>query len=99
MSSLANERTALGWQRSGLSMTVIGALLLGHAIDRGEILGVLAAAGAVVGAAWTTINGRRLYVRRVAGDRHAAPRALRTLTLISAGAAIVSAAAVLLGGG
>lgn len=95
--SLANERTALGWQRSGLSLAAIAALLLGHALAHGRPEGVVAGALAGVAAIWSTVRGRHLYLRRARGERSVAPRSLRTLALASAGAAVLAAIVVVEG--
>lgn len=93
----ANERTALGWQRSSLSLAVIAALLLGHAVQRGEPAEVVAAVLVGAGAAWVGTAGRRLYRRRAEGTRGPATRALLGIVLVTLFAAAV-AVAELLGG-
>jgi putative membrane protein len=92
--SLSAERTALAWQRSGLSLAVIAGLIAVHALHRSEPLGLLAAAVPAVGAAWALVRGRRLYADRAAGDRGAAPRSLRALTAVSLGVALLVVAVV-----
>jgi hypothetical protein len=100
---LAPERTALGWQRSALSLALIAALVALHSLDRGEPFGVAAAGLPAAGAAWVQIAGRRLYRRRTAGDARdagggvAAHGPLRGLMALTCGAALL-AAAVVVGG-
>lgn len=81
-SGLANERTALAWSRSALSLAAIGALFLRFGIERHEYLvgyPLGAAALAAAAAAWG--YGNVIYM----GRRHdvdgfvAQPRALRAL--------------------
>lgn len=78
---LQAERTAMAWQRTGLAMTVLGALLW-HAGGKGPgslLPGVLA----LVAALWLLAAAPRRYrstVRRVrAGRSPVAPGALRAL--------------------
>ena len=82
MSSTPNvawrERTALAWQRSGLALAVIAALMLRHG-HWAEIAAAIALAAAAV-----------LTSRRQIG--------CRALALVTCGAAVVAAAAVLLTG-
>ena len=96
--SRAAERTALGWQRSGLSLLVIAALLLLHAVHEDEPWGV--AAGFVVGAGAVSVamEGRRLYRRRRADPRGPATRPLLALVVVSLAAAVLAAAEIVGGG-
>jgi uncharacterized membrane protein YidH (DUF202 family) len=93
----ANERTALGWQRSSLSLAVVAALLLAHAVHRREPLGVATALVVGAGGAWVGALGRRLYARRRAAPSTSAARPLRVVAAITVAAALV-AAGQLLGG-
>src|SRR4051794_16112825 len=93
----ANERTALGWQRCSLSLLVIGALMFGHALHRGQSLVAAPAALAVVAAAWTQLRGRRLYVQRDGGDGRDAAESLWTLTLLIAATALLAALVLVAG--
>jgi uncharacterized membrane protein YidH (DUF202 family) len=95
--SLALERTALGWQRSSLSLAAISALLLIHAVHRDQPLGVAGAILVAVGAGLVARGGGRLYHRRLAAPPRAAVRPLLGLVAVTLGAAAV-AAAELLGG-
>jgi drug/metabolite transporter (DMT)-like permease len=79
---MAAERTALGWQRASLGLATIAGLLLVHAVHRDEPLGVVAAALAALCAAWSGVEGRRLYVRRTAAPEDATP-AVRSLTMLA----------------
>jgi uncharacterized membrane protein YidH (DUF202 family) len=90
--SLANERTALGWQRSSLSLAVIAVLLLTHAVHRGEPLGVGAAALVACGSAWAALAGRRLYARRRRAPGGPAGRPLLVLAAVTVGAAALAVA-------
>jgi uncharacterized membrane protein YidH (DUF202 family) len=94
---LANERTALGWQRSSLSLGVIATILLGHAVHVHEPAGIGAAV--IVGgcALWVGRLGRRLYRSRVTAQQGPAARELRAVTLVTLLAAALAAAVVLAG--
>jgi hypothetical protein len=92
--TLANERTALGWQRCVLSLVVIAALVIGHALQRGEPLGVVAGLLPALGAAWAHHRGRALYAARDAGRGPAPGDALRMLALVTAGVALLAAGVV-----
>lgn len=97
-SSLALERTALGWQRSSLSLAVISALLLGHAVHRHETLGIVGSAIVAAGAGLVALSGSRLAHRRTLTRPRSAPGTLMGMMAVTVGAAIV-AAAELLGSG
>jgi uncharacterized membrane protein YidH (DUF202 family) len=92
--TFANERTALGWQRSALSLAVIAALVFLHALHRHEPLGMVASALPAAGAAWTQRRGRRIYGERARERYGPAPGSLRVLALLTAGAALLAAAVV-----
>jgi uncharacterized membrane protein YidH (DUF202 family) len=93
----ANERTALGWQRSSLSLGVIAAILLGHAVHEHEPGGVVVAA--VIGASgvWVGHLGRRLYRRRAQSRQEPAARPLATITAVTLLAAALAAVLVVAG--
>jgi uncharacterized membrane protein YidH (DUF202 family) len=93
--SLAAERTALGWQRSALSLVVIATLIVVHAVHAGEPLAIAAAIVPAFGAAWVTLEGRRLYARREAGDRAMAEHSARRLAAITLAVAALVAVVVL----
>jgi uncharacterized membrane protein YidH (DUF202 family) len=95
--ALANERTALGWQRSALALGVIAAVLLGNAVDRGEPGAAAAALLVGVGAACVGALGRRLYRQRAGAPRGPASGPLLVVSLVTLLAALV-AAAVVIGG-
>jgi uncharacterized membrane protein YidH (DUF202 family) len=90
---LASERTALSWQRTGLALAVVAALLL-HAAGRGWHMVFAGAAVAYAVAAvliWRT--GSRLYQARSDDRRpHLAPRALRLIAAATVGAALLGVA-------
>jgi uncharacterized membrane protein YidH (DUF202 family) len=90
--SRAAERTALGWQRSGLSLGVIAALLLLHAVHEDEPWGIVAAFAVGAGAALVGMAGRRLYRRRVAEPQGPATRPLLALVVVTLAAAVLAAA-------
>jgi uncharacterized membrane protein YidH (DUF202 family) len=94
----ANERTALGWQRCSLSLLVIGALMFGHAVHRGQSLVVLPGALAVVAAAWAQLRGRRLYLERRRDECGVAEGSLRTLTALIAAVSLLAAVVLVAGG-
>jgi uncharacterized membrane protein YidH (DUF202 family) len=95
--SRAVDRTALGWQRSSLSLAVVAALLLVHAVHRDETWGIAAAFVVGAGAGWVALAGRRLYHRRLEDRRGPAARPLRGLAVVTLAAAAL-AAAELIGG-
>jgi O-antigen/teichoic acid export membrane protein len=92
--SRAVERTALGWQRSGLSLAVIAALLLLHAVHEDEPWGIVAGFAVSAGAALVAMAGRRLYRRRLVDPRGPAARPLRGLVVITLLAAVLAAAEI-----
>jgi uncharacterized membrane protein YidH (DUF202 family) len=93
----ANERTALGWQRSSLSLWVIAAILLGHAVHEHQPAGVVVAAVIGAGGAWVGHLGRRLYRRRAASRQQPAVRPLATITAVTLLAAALAAVLVVVG--
>ena len=95
--SRAVERTALGWQRSSLSLVVVAALLLLHAVHRGVTWGIVAGFAVGAGAGWVGVAGRRLYRRRLDDPLDPAARPLLGLVVVTLAAAVL-AAAELLGG-
>jgi uncharacterized membrane protein YidH (DUF202 family) len=92
--TLPNERTALGWQRSALSLVVIAVVVVVHGVSSGDPAVVAAGALPVAAAAWTQLRGRRLYARRAARGPALAPDAVRTLALVTAGVALLAAGIV-----
>jgi Domain of unknown function (DUF202) len=92
--SRAVERTALGWQRSGLSLSVIAALLLLHAVHEREPWGVVAAFAVGAGAVFVAMAGRRLYRRRLIDPHRPAVRPLLGLVAVSLAAAVLAAAEI-----
>jgi hypothetical protein len=106
--TLANERTALGWQRAALSLAVIGGLVLTAGIHRREPLAIVAAMPFGVAALAAFERGRRLYRRRglaggpgaaTAGEGGVPPAVapIRRLVAVTVVAAAV-AAAIVIGG-
>jgi uncharacterized membrane protein YidH (DUF202 family) len=93
----ANERTALGWQRSSLSLAVIATILLAHAVHEHQPGGVAAAAVIGAGGAWVARIGRRLYRRRVAARQDPATGPLLAITAVTLLAAAIAAGLVLVG--
>ena len=89
-------RTSLAWQRTGLGLIGVGALLGGRAFynDSLPVL-LIAASAALVGAGvlgvLAPVRSRLLQRRRAAGQDVAAPGAAITVTL---GVVLVGAAAV-----
>jgi uncharacterized membrane protein YidH (DUF202 family) len=92
--TLANERTALGWQRSALSLVVIAVLMIGHALHRDVAIGVAAGLVPAIAAAWAQRRGRSLYALRDAGQAPWAGDSLRMLSIITAVVALLAAGAV-----
>jgi len=93
----ANERTALGWQRSGLGLAVIAAILLGHAVREHQPGGVVAAAAIGAGALWVGWIGRRLYRRRAESVQEPAAGPLLAITAVTLLAAALAAVLVVVG--
>ena len=95
--AFAAERTALGWQRSALTLAVIAGLGLSGSVRRGSpvaaalAIALLAAAGAV------ELRGRRLYRARAAGAPALAPGAVRLLMAVTAAAVLVAAGVTVIG--
>jgi uncharacterized membrane protein YidH (DUF202 family) len=92
---MANERTALGWQRSALSLAVIAALLLGHAVDRGKLVTMAASIVVLLGAAWVGALGRRLYRSRRTAVQGPASGPLRGVAAVTVLAAVVALAEII----
>jgi uncharacterized membrane protein YidH (DUF202 family) len=89
---MANERTVLGWQRSALALAVIAALLLGHAVHRGQPV-TMAASLLLLGAAiWVGRLGQRLYRRRRAAVLGPASRPLLAISAVTVFAALIAVA-------
>jgi uncharacterized membrane protein YidH (DUF202 family) len=94
---VAVERTALAWERSGLSMIVVAAIALATAADRGQAWAVVIAWSlAICGvAAWA--YGRFSYrTRQPIALVKPDPRALRLLTLETLAAGGLALAMMLL---
>src|SRR3954453_22039043 len=85
-----NERTALGWQRSALSLVAIALVIVLHGVRRGEPALVAAGALPAAAAAWGQLRGRQLYARRSARGPALARDSVRTLALITAGVALLA---------
>jgi uncharacterized membrane protein YidH (DUF202 family) len=89
--SQAAERTALAWNRTGLSFVVAGAVVLRVLASRDEIVGILVGTAMLV-----TGTLAAAYAWRPR-DRGAAERAVRRLALATVGLAAATAASALLG--
>ena len=101
MTPPAGTRTSLAWQRTGLGLIGVAALLGGRAFGTGSpSLLVIAGAAALVGAAvlgvLAPVRSRQLQRRRAAGEGVAAPGAAITVTLAVVLVAVAAAGAVLL---
>jgi uncharacterized membrane protein YidH (DUF202 family) len=92
--SFPNERTALGWQRSALSLVAIALVIVVHGVHRGETAVVAAGALPAAAAAWAHVRGRQLYARRTARGPALARGSVRTLALLTAGVALLAAGIV-----
>jgi uncharacterized membrane protein YidH (DUF202 family) len=92
--AFANERTALGWQRSALSLAAIAAVVVLHGLHRAEPLVVAAGALPTVASVWVLLHGRRLYAGRAAHGPALARKSVRMLALITAGVALLAAGIV-----
>ena len=86
--SVALERTALGWQRSGLSLGALAGLVLAAGVRSNAWLGIAGAAALGLTAAATVVRGRVLYARRAGEVRPDVP-GLRALTAATVGSAVV----------
>jgi uncharacterized membrane protein YidH (DUF202 family) len=86
------ERTDLAWQRSGFSFLGLAAIMLGIAAhhDAPALLAVSFALMGVAGAVWR--RGRSAYER---SDVTARPRALAMVSTVTALAALIAAAVVI----
>jgi hypothetical protein len=78
-SGLQPERTALAWQRTGLSAGIVGALLVRTGVIWGSLLGVVAAGCALAVVVLACWMGRR------SGER-GAPRWVLFATAVAGGA-------------
>ncbi len=84
---LANERTALAWQRTALSVVVAALVVARLSLDRvGPAVAVATVAGVVLGA-WVALEGLRRYRARHGGAPDARGRggvatALLTVTVV-----------------
>jgi putative membrane protein len=97
----AGTRTLLAWQRTGLGLIAVGALMGARAFSTGsESLLVTSGAAAVVGAAGlgllAPLRVRRLQRRWAAGEGVAAPGAALTLSLAVVLVAVTALAALVL---
>jgi uncharacterized membrane protein YidH (DUF202 family) len=95
--ALAAERTALGWQRSALTLAVIAGLALSSAVQRGSVVASALAAALLAAAGAVELRGRRLYRARKRGAAPLAPGAVLTLTAFSLAAVAVAVAVTVSG--
>jgi hypothetical protein len=81
---VANERTALAWRRSVLSLLTVAGLMLHSALD-GRVRPLQLATGAllVVSALWADRQGHRAYDVRAGGEAVCRPSRPRTLAVLS----------------
>jgi hypothetical protein len=89
--ALAAARTALGWQRSALTLAVIAALALSAAVRQGSTVAAAVASALLAAAAVVEVRGRRLYRARTHGAPPLAPGTIRMLTAVTAVAVLVAA--------
>jgi putative membrane protein len=88
------QRTVLSWQRTGLSLLAVAALLGHHALREGRVLPAVAAvAVALSGLGVLAEVGRR--ARQLARGPAAAPRAVAAATAAVAGTAVAAAVVLL----
>ena len=95
-------RTGLAWQRTGLGLIAIAALIGARAFNTGEtalllIAGAAGLLGAGVLGVLTPLRIRLLQRRWAAGEAVSAPTAALAITTAVALIAVVSAVAVLVG--
>jgi putative membrane protein len=95
----AGTRTLLAWQRTGLGLIAVGALLAARAFSAGsESLLVTAGAATLLGAAvlgvLAPLRYRELRRRWTAGEGVAAPGPALTLTLVVVLVAVTALAAL-----
>jgi putative membrane protein len=94
-------RTGLAWQRTGLGLIAVAALLGGRAFNAGApTLLVVAGAAAVIGAGvlgvMAPLRQRMLRRQRAAGEDVAVPGAVAVVTLAVVVFALLAGAAVLM---
>ena len=93
---VANERTALAWRRSALSLLTVAGLMLHASLDGGTRplqLAVAVALGAAAG--WADHQGHRTYGIRTAGEDASRPSSARMLAALS-GVTMLAATATIL---
>jgi len=96
--AFATERTALGWQRSALTLAVIGGLALSSAVRQGSVVASALGAALLAAAGAIELRGRRLYRARRRGAPPLARGSVRTLTAFSLAAVAVAVAVTVSGG-
>jgi uncharacterized membrane protein YidH (DUF202 family) len=90
---VANERTALAWRRSALSLLTVAGLLLHAALDgRVRLLQLATGVVLVVAAGWADYQGHRAYGGRARGEDACRPSSPHVLGVLS-GVTVVAAAA------
>jgi uncharacterized membrane protein YidH (DUF202 family) len=94
---VAVERTALAWERSGMSMIVVAAIAFATGAERQQSWAVAIASLLALGGAGAWGHGRLTYrTRRPIARVRAQPRALRIQSLQTLAAAALALAMMLL---
>ena len=96
-----NERTALAWQRTALSLMVASALLARLTDDRLGLLTVTASGLAFAASFWVFWESRGRYRRAAGPEHHRRRRGGRAATALTVAIALIAATemAALLAGG
>lgn len=88
---IANERTALAWQRTALSLVTAAAILARLTWTRLGVGALVVLSLAIVLAGWVFFESRSRYRRTACADTHRTARGGKTSFLLAASAALLGA--------